>query len=194
MSSSAQTVLSFWLEETSPEDRFRASDVLDAEIRQRFLADWEELAAGGLGSWLCGPMGALAYVLLADQLPRNMFRGDPRSFATDVKARQATKMALARGFDLRLTAEQRHFLYMPLMHSEVLPDQERGVRMVMMRIQGQDEILLHALCHRDVIRRFGRFPFRNDALGRDTTAGEAHVLESGGYGAVVRARQAAAAA
>ena len=142
--------------------------------------------------WLTYPSGTLAYIILTDQFPRNMFRGSSDSFATDKAARAAAKSAIARGWDMQIDEPARQFFYMPLMHSENLCDQDRCVRLMLTRMSGSgDSNLLHAKAHREIIRRFGRFPFRNEALKRETTAPEAAFIRDGGYGATVKALKAA---
>lgn len=185
-------VLGFWLDETGAEGWYKASDALDAEIRDRFLDDWKGARDGSFGLWLTHSSGALAYVILLDQFPRNMFRSGPEAFSTDPIALAAAKMAIGRDWDLGIDPPARQFFYLPLMHSENLSDQDRCVRLMKTRLADQPGNLLHARAHREVIRRFGRFPHRNDALGRTTTRTEAQFLDEGGYGAVVRKLEASA--
>ena len=182
-------VLAFWLDEVDAEGWYKASDELDAEIRARFMEAWELARQGSYGLWLTYPSGTLAYIILLDQFPRNMFRGDRRSFATDAVALAAAKMAVGRDWDLTIDPPARQFFYLPLMHSENLSDQDRCVRLMKSRLGDQPENLLHAKVHREIIRRFGRFPYRNGPLGRPTTRPEAEFIESGGYGAVLRELQ-----
>lgn len=181
-------VLKFWLDEVDRKDWYVASDALDATITRRFAGLWQQAMDGALSLWLTHPNGALAYIVLTDQFPRNMFRGTGQAFASDVLALAAAKAAIAQGWDLRVDEPARHFFYMPLMHSENLVDQERCVRLVMTRLPKSDPSgLRHARAHREVIRRFGRFPYRNDALARITQKSEAEYLAAGGYGATVDA-------
>ena len=185
-------ILAFWLDEIGPEGWFDSSDELDQVIRDRFEDTWIRARDGALSLWLTYPTGTLAYIVLTDQLSRNMFRGSGKAFSTDAAALAAAKMAIAKGWDLKVDEPARRFFYMPLMHSECLADQDRCVRLMKTRMpaSGPDN-LLHAQAHREVIRRFGRFPFRNEALSRETPDGEAKFLEEGGYGAMVRAIRAA---
>ena len=188
----AERVLSYWLDEIGPEGWYRGGAALDAEIRDFFEPTWRALTEGSLGLWLTYPSGTLAYIILADQLPRNMFRGTPDAFATDAPALAAAKMAIAKGWDLKIDEPARQFFYMPLVHSESASDQERAIRLILTRMpNGGAEHLLHARAHREVIRRYGRFPHRNEALGRRSSSLEDQYLTNGGYGGVVRALQAA---
>ncbi len=171
-------VLAFW-REAGPERWFKADPVFDAEIHKRFIATHEVAAAGQLASWEESAAGALALVLALDQFPRNLFRGMARAFATDVRALQVARRAIERGFDREFQPPLRNFFYLPYMHSEELADQERSV--AYMRSIGDDNGSKFAEIHRDVIRRFGRFPHRNEALGRASTPEEIAFLKSGGF-------------
>ncbi len=189
-----EDVLAYWLDELSPSDWYRSDEALDQAIRDRFLSDWQEAVAGARSHWLSNPAGTLAYIILLDQFPRNMFRGSGRAFASDKAALAAAKCAIRKGWDLCIEEPARQFFYLPLMHSENLCDQDRCVRLMLTRMPKTGAAnLLHARAHREVIRRFGRFPFRNEALGRPDTAAEAAFIEEGGYGAAVEAVRAAAA-
>lgn len=181
-------VLSFWLDEISQKDWYSGGADLDARIRDKFQTAWQSACDGTFGLWLTYPSGTLAYIILMDQFPRNMFRGKAEAFASDKHARAAAKVAIDRGWDLKIDAPARQFFYMPLMHSENLCDQDRAVRLFLTRMPNKGaEHLLHAKAHREIIRRFGRFPFRNDALARETTTPEAAFIAEGGYGAQVEA-------
>jgi uncharacterized protein (DUF924 family) len=187
-----EEILAFWLDDVGPKGWYESSPEIDGAIRDRFLADWIRAKEGGMSLWLTYPSGTLAYIILTDQFPRNMHRGSGDAFATDGIARAAAKMAIDRGWDLRIDEPARQFFYLPLMHSECLADQERCVRLMMTRMPETGEAnLVHARAHREVIRRFGRFPYRNDALARPTQGAEAAFLAGGGYGAMVREMQAA---
>ena len=188
-----EEILSFWLDEIGQKRWYDSSPELDAAIRDRFHADWVRASEGALSLWLTYPSGTLAYIILTDQFPRNMFRGSGEAFATDGIARAAAKMAIDKGWDLRIAEPARQFFYLPLMHSECLADQERCVRLMKTRMPeaGADH-LLHARAHREVIRRYGRFPYRNEALSRPNQVGETDFLAAGGYGAMVREMMATA--
>jgi len=165
---------------------------LDDTIRTRFEAAWTAARDGACGLWITAPRSTLAYIILTDQFPRNMFRGDPRSFATDRSARAAAKIAMDRGWDLRVAEPERQFFYLPLMHSENQIDQDRAVRLLCERMPETGAgNLIHAKAHREVIRRYGRFPYRNEALGRSNTPAEDVFLSDGGYGAILRELEAA---
>ncbi len=192
---SPDEILRFWLDETGPEGWFRKSDAFDAEIRDRFEQTWQSAREGAHSLWLTYPTGALAYVILTDQFPRNMFRGTAKSFATDGAALAAAKSAVERNWDMRIDEPARKMFYMPLMHSENLCDQDRCVRLICERLpETGGPTLLHARAHRAVIRQFGRFPSRNHALNRSETAPEAAFTADGGYGATVRSLQPSQAA
>jgi uncharacterized protein (DUF924 family) len=150
-------ILAFWLDEVGPKGWYEANPELDATIRDRFRDDWKRAREGGMSLWLTYPSGTLAYIILTDQFPRNMFRGEGDAFATDDISRAAAKMAIDRNWDLRIDEPARQFFYLPLMHSECLSDQERCVRLLMTRMPETGEAnLVHARAHREVIRRFGR--------------------------------------
>lgn len=190
-----EDVLAFWLDEIGPKGWYDASDALDEDIRDRFMKAWEDANDGTFSLWLTYPSGALAYIILMDQFPRNMFRGSGRAFASDRAALAAAKSAIERGWDMAIDEPARQFFYMPLMHSENLCDQDRCVRLMCERMpESREHNLLHARAHRDVIRQFGRFPYRNEALKRSTTALESAYIAKGGYGSTVRALQAEVAA
>ena len=178
-------IVDFWTRELAPEDWYRQDDALDARIREGFYDSWTR-ARGLRDRWPATAQGALALLILTDQMPRNMFRGEARAFATDGLARGVTKSAIARGLDVQVEGPARQFFYLPLEHSEAMPDQEQAVRLIATRMESA-ETLLHARAHRDIIRRFGRFPFRNEVLGRTSSPAERAFLDDGGYGATVRA-------
>ncbi|MEM7711165.1 MAG: DUF924 family protein [Pseudomonadota bacterium] len=184
-------ILRFWLEDCGPDDWYKQDDALDAAIRDRFEETWAVAAKGGLDDWWTPPEWCLAFLILTDQFPRNMFRGQAKAFSTDEIALRTAKWAIERGIDLRIDGPARQFFYLPLGHSEYITDQHRAVRLVATRLDAP-ETLLHAQAHREVIRRFGRFPHRNEVLGRAMRGGEAAFLADGGYGAVVRELKEAA--
>jgi len=171
-------VLTFW-RDAGPEKWFAKDEAFDAACREKFLTTYEAAANGGLSEWEATPEGALALLIVLDQLPRNMFRDDARTYAADPLARSIADRALARGFDRQLALVDRQFLYLPFEHSESLADQERAC--ALFRATGDGELIKWAELHIDIIRRFGRFPHRNKALGRTSTVEEQVFLERGGF-------------
>jgi uncharacterized protein (DUF924 family) len=183
-----EEVLDFWLDEVGEDGWYAAGEALDRTCRDRFGKTWAAARGGAYRSWLSRPRGALAYLILTDQLPRNIHRGRPEAFATDGLARSAAGYAVQRGHDLRVEGLARQFFYLPFEHAENRQAQCRSVRLFLTRM-GDDAggNFVHAQAHREIIRRFGRFPFRNEVLGRSSTEAEAAFIAEGGYGAVVTA-------
>ncbi|MEM9350862.1 MAG: DUF924 family protein [Pseudomonadota bacterium] len=187
-----EDVLSFWLDEVSPSDWYKADPDFDAKIRSWYEPTWSAAMEGRHGLWLTYPSGTLAYIILLDQFPRNMFRDTGKAFSSDEYALAAAKMAVEKRWDLKIDEPARQFFYLPLMHSESLSDQDRAVRLFMDRMPEKGASnLLHARAHREVIRRYGRFPTRNEALGRRHSGPERDYLELGGYGTILRSLEAA---
>jgi uncharacterized protein (DUF924 family) len=174
----AAEVVSFW-RDAGPQRWFEKDEEFDRTIRLRFLAIHEKAARGELASFEDSAEGALALVILLDQMPRNMFRRSPHAFATDPLAREVAKRAIARGFDQATDETMRPFFYMPFMHSEALADQDRCV--ALHEAFGDAGRSKYATLHRDIIAKFGRFPHRNQVLGRDTTPAEREFLDAGGF-------------
>lgn len=173
-----ESVVAFWFE--AGESRwFTKDDAFDADLRTRFEIAHQTAARGELAEWEETPAGALALVLLLDQIPRNIFRGSAHAFATDSPAREVAVRAIASGFDLRVEQAQRCFFYLPFEHSENADDQAHSV--TLFEVLGHAEYLKFARLHRDIVRRFGRFPHRNAVLGRTSTAAELAFLQSGGF-------------
>ena len=176
-------VVGFWVDEVGADGWYARSTSLDQTIRDRFRPAWEA-AATLAPDWAArGPEGALAALILTDQFPRNMFRGDPRAFATDALALRLADAAIAAGHDMATPEPARQFFYLPFEHSESLADQDRAIALFAERMPGEN--LRHARLHRDAIAAFGRFPWRNAALGRTSTPAEQALLDAGGYGALV---------
>ncbi|MDE5455752.1 DUF924 family protein [Bradyrhizobium sp. CSA112] len=171
-------ILAFW-RDAGPDRWYTRDDAFDAEVRLRFLGLWQNAAAGELSSWEGSDDGALALVIVLDQFPRNMFRGDIRTYASDRLACEVAHRAVDRGVDARIDPALRQFLYLPFMHSEHLSDQLRCIELS--RAAGDTESLKWAEHHADIIRRFGRFPHRNRLLGRATTPEEQAFLDEGGF-------------
>ncbi|MDE2561534.1 MAG: DUF924 domain-containing protein [Sphingomonadales bacterium] len=175
----AQDILHFWFGELRPAQRFARDDALDAELRRRFAPLLPGLSRQPSAAFLGDPLTARAAVLLFDQVPRNVFRDDRRAFALDPLARAITHGAIARGFDRGLSVEQRQFLYMPLMHSERIVDQRESLRRF--TSLGSAYIIGFARAHYRMVARFGRFPHRNEVLGRMSTTAEARAVAAGNH-------------
>ena len=181
-----RAVLDFWFgapgEPNAGQPRkiwFEKDAAFDGKIRARFAGEYGAARDGGRAAWRGSAQDCLALVIVLDQFPRNLFRGDARAFATDAAALEAAKHAIARGYDRALPPLRRTFLYMPFLHSENIGDQDSGIELI--RSLGDApmaaESLKAAIQHRDIIARFGRFPHRNAVLGRATTAEEAAFLK-----------------
>ena len=171
-------IIAYW-RALGPDRWFKRDDAVDADIRARFLPLYEAAAARKLIAWEDTIAGAFALLLALDQFPRNMFRGEAKAFATDPLARVVAGDAIARGLDLSFANPERRFFYLPFMHSETLSDQERCAELC--RRADDPEGVRYAEHHADIIRRFGRFPHRNAALGRATTMEERAFLDDGGF-------------
>ncbi len=171
-------ILRFWFETLKPEDWYRKDPAIDAEITKRFGAIHEALTISVPQDGLAEPEGTLAAILVLDQFPRNMFREDPRAFATDAAALRLAKRAIGEGIDMRLPPEQRAFIYMPFQHSEARDDQVRSIELF--TALGAPLNLDFALRHQAIIERFGRFPHRNSVLGRMSTEAELAFLTEPG--------------
>ena len=179
MNKLAEEILDFWTD-VGMEGWYAMSAEFDDKIRSRYKDAWKDALAGKYSDWKLEAKSSLALIILLDQFPRNMFRGDGASFASDRMALCVAKKAIERNFDKQIDGDMRQFFYLPFMHSESLMDQDAAVRAFCTRMPGTGN-LLHARAHRQVIRDFGRFPYRNDALGRDSTGKEAAYLDAGGY-------------
>ena len=181
----AAEILAFWFPPGTHAERdvwFRKGEAFDREIRERFGAALAAGIAGAFGEWCTTPHGSLARVVLLDQFTRNAFRGTPDAFAGDARALATAQAAIERGFEAALGPYERWFLYMPFEHSEDLAMQERSVELfaTLAKQTGVDGPLPWAEKHRDVIRRFGRFPHRNAILGRASTPEEIAFLAQPG--------------
>ncbi|MGI6245534.1 MAG: DUF924 family protein [Pseudochelatococcus sp.] len=183
MTEAIGTVLAFW-REAGPSLWFARDDAFDEAVRERFLTLYETLAENEHildrpHPWEATADGALALAIVLDQFPRQIFRGTARAFAADPLARAVARRSLQAGYDRQVPAELRGFFYLPFMHSEDLADQDRCVALY--EALGNAEGLEYARIHRDAIARFGRFPHRNPALGRETTPEEQAYLDDGGF-------------
>ena len=182
-------ILAFWF--GSPEDAnygkprkvwFKNNSEFDEQIRSHFFGDYQLAAQGKLENWKESPDSCLALILLLDQFPRNIFRGQPQAFATDEQALEAAKYAVNQGFDRHLLPVQRWFIYLPFEHSENLADQEKAVELTSQLSDDPDSksSIDYAIRHREVIQKFGRFPHRNSILGRESTPEEQEFLKQPG--------------
>ncbi len=196
--SRAAAILTFWFGAADAPNYGRYRQVwfsksadFDAQIRQHFLADYEKAAAGDYANWsadgYASPRSAVALLLLLDQFPRNLFRGSPRSFATDAQALTVAKLLVNTGADKALMPADRFFVYMPFEHSEVMAHQDRCLDLMKDFVETTPDLddglkggLDYAIRHRAVIERFGRFPHRNEILGRQSTPAEIAFLQQPG--------------
>lgn len=170
-------IVGFW-HDAGPDRWFAKDDAFDAELRARFLDEHFAAARREREAMLDDADGALALILLLDQVPRNVFRDSAHAFATDPLAREYAQRAIDAGSDTAVDTALRIFFYMPFEHSEAMADQDRAVALI--EPLGDETYLKYAEAHRDVIRRFGRFPHRNQALARVNTAEEQDWLDAGG--------------
>lgn len=181
MAATPADIVGFWTQAGSAK-WFKKSDAFDDALRLRFEPVHHAAARGEYAKWADGAEGALALVLLFDQIPRNIFRGSAHAFATDPLARVIARGMIDAGQDGEIELELRIFCYMPFMHSEVLADQQRSIDLFQALVAaGGPSNVGYATQHRDIIRRFGRFPHRNAALGRLTTEDEQAFLDAGGF-------------
>lgn len=171
-----QHIIEFWFSENVRKQWFRSTSELDDEIRNRFESVWIKASKGELDAWMSSGEGCLALTITLDQFPLNMFRGDAKSFSTEEQAIRIAKHALKQKFDSQLTKEHRVFIYMPLMHSENLIDQELSVTCFEMNdFEANTKFARH---HLGIIKKYGRFPHRNAILGRESTLNEIAYLNS----------------
>lgn len=170
-------VIRFWFEEHGPEDWFSAKPEFDAKLAARFAATHEHVARGEGWTWRGTPEGRLAEIIVLDQFSRQLYRGSARAFATDGMALVLAQEAVAGGYDRRIEPVRRKFLYMPYMHSESLVIHEEAMRLF--TELGDEETLKYEVAHRDCLLRFGRYPRRNQALGRDSSPEELDYIAAG---------------
>jgi len=171
-----EDILKFWFSEPMSKHWFSSTAEIDQNIRDQYAGLWKHAADGYLDEWRSTPEGCLALCIVLDQLPLNMYRDDGRRYSTEQKAVEVALHAVTQGFDQQLTNKQKAFLYMPLMHSELLEHQDTSV--ALFDAAGLEENLRFAKHHRDIVRRFGRFPHRNGHLGRESTPEELDWLAS----------------
>lgn len=167
-------VLAFWFDQLTPQQRFAKDDAIDATIAERFGGLRDAVAASGAAGWRHVPETLLAAIILLDQFTRNLNRDSGEAFAADPLALSLAREAVARRFDAAIPAERRSFVYMPFMHAEDRAAQAEGL--ALFKALGDDTSLKFAKSHAAVIERFGRFPHRNDALGRASSAAETEYL------------------
>lgn len=170
-------IIDFWFTEAVRKRWFKSTPAFDEEVRERFLETWERASRGELDHWQESAEGSVALVIVLDQFPLNMFRGEARSFSTEAQSREVARNAIERGFDQLLEVEQRAFLYMPFMHSENLADQRLALKLFDQ--EGLENNYRFAVHHHGIIEKFGRFPHRNEILGRASSAAEIEYLNSG---------------
>jgi len=176
LSESPQSIVEFWFSDAVRPMWFNSTTEFDNQLRDRFETVWQHAAAGKLDNWVETPEGALALVIILDQFPLNIYRGDAMCFATEAKSREIAALAIESNLDADLTDDQKAFLYMPLMHSESMTDQDKAVALYEAAdLAGNLKFAQH---HRDIVRRFGRFPHRNKILGRQSTEAELVYLDS----------------
>ncbi len=182
MDVTAQQVVQAW-REAGPAKWFAKDEAFDRSLARDFEAAHHAAARGELDGWADTSAGALALLILLDQIPRNIFRGSGHAIATDGKARAVARAAIAAGHDLATEAMLRPFFYLPYEHSEDMGDQDEAVRLCAAHkaAVGDTGTLKWAELHRDIIVRFGRFPHRNAALGRGATPSEQAFLDGGGF-------------
>ena len=172
-------VLTFWFSgnfEVRRKEWFMKSAAFDDKIKTKFEVDVKKASTGLYDTLAQKAEGALTLMILLDQFPRNIFRGDPQSFATDFKALGIAKQAITNGLETKLTVTQKIFFYLPFEHSENMEDQNQAIKLC--EALGDESYLKYAIAHRDVINSFGRFPHRNKILGRQSTEEEISYLES----------------
>ena len=177
MTAWADDVLHFWFDHVGPDRWFGSGAELDAEIRERFEPLWQSMRSEKAIFFVSAPQDALAAIILFDQFPRNIFRHEADAFATDPLALEISKLSIEAGFHVELDTHEKQFLYMPFMHSESLADQDMSVELF--DALGEAKPLQFAIMHRDIVKRFGRFPHRNEVLGRETLPDELEAVSEG---------------
>jgi uncharacterized protein (DUF924 family) len=171
-----QEILDFWFSDEVRKLWFNSTAEFDALLRERFEALWMRASGGELDGWLQSASGCLALIIVLDQFPLNMFRGLAQSFASEAQSREVARVAIDKGFDQDLDLRSRAFLYTPFMHSEELVDQQQALQLFAQ--PGLEDNLRFARHHHDIVRKLGRFPHRNKALGRESSEAEIEYLNS----------------
>lgn len=175
MPASYQEILTFWYHEKNKAHWFSKDPAFDEEIKKRFLTTYESAAKSACFAWRAQPLGRLAEVIVLDQFPRNMFRNNPRAFASDPLALALAQETVSRGLDKDFKNDEKSFLYMPYMHSEALAVHDEAVKLFSQ--PGLEHNLEYEILHKKIIERFGRYPHRNEVLGRESTPDEISYLE-----------------
>jgi len=176
MIETASDVIKFWFSEKIKPRWFNSTPEFDQLLRDRYLETYKAAVNGELSEWSATPDGSLALVIIFDQFPLNMFRSMAQGFLTEADSRRVASDAIDKQFDEMLSEEQKAFLYMPFMHSETLDDQDKSIALY--EKAGLSENLKFARHHREIVIRFGRFPHRNEILGRSSTPEEINYLQS----------------
>lgn len=176
-------ILDFWFSNPVKERWYNSTPEFDADLVARFGNTAQSLAKGPFPhpKWEADSQSALALIIALDQLPRNMFRGKAEAFQWDPLALSVANRMIDKGWDMDVPIDRRPFVYMPLMHAEDLTAQNRCIELSSSRLDDKGSTLRHAIAHRDVIEKFGRFPYRNATLNRQMTPEEGEFLEKGGY-------------
>jgi uncharacterized protein (DUF924 family) len=171
-----ESILEYWYSDRIKKHWFNSTEELDKEIKKQYEPVWKAAIRGEFNEWKDSAEGCLALAIIFDQFPLNMFRGDVKSFSTETMAIKVSKLAIEKGFDQEIEKDKVAFLYMPLMHSENMDDQNLSVSLF--EKAGLEENAKFARHHRGIIEKFGRFPHRNEILQRDSTQDEVDYLNS----------------
>jgi len=172
----SEKILNFWYSEPMNQHWFKSTAEIDKKIRTQFEQLWQTAAQGKLDSWMETAEGCLALIILLDQLPLNMFRGEAKSFSTEAQSVKCTLYGIEQGFDKQIPQSRLSFFYMPLMHSELMEHQDLSVQVF--ERAGLGDNARFARHHRRIVQQFSRFPHRNKLLGRVSTKAERDYLQS----------------
>ncbi len=172
-------IIDFWFSDEVSALWFKSTDEFDAELKQRYETVWQQATDGLLDHWKTNARGALALVIILDQFPLNMFRGQGKRYSSEAKSREIANFAIDNALDKELSPKQKAFLYLPFMHSELLADQQKSIDLF--TAAGLDDNAKFAQHHYGVIERFGRFPHRNEELGRKSSAEEIAYLKTSNW-------------
>lgn len=171
-----EELIDFWYADDARKRWFKSTAEFDQHLATKYSQMWQHALDGLYDDWTNNAKGCLALCILLDQIPRNIFRGSAKAYASDARAREICKHAIDTGVNAALSEDESRFLYMPLMHSEVLADQDLSIQMFAEAGLAQQSKFAHH--HRDIIEKFGRFPHRNEKLGRVSSAAELRYLQS----------------